>query len=948
MLRQETVQKALSAIKRVADHDYFFNQLSSPAWIEPLWNAGLFRDPPPPIREGDYIQYPGWAESRYLLRMAQHSPREVLNVVLKIPTTENVRVHEDIVEIASAMPPDLAVKLVPTINTYLESPHQLLLPEKISRLVTYLADAGKSRDALTLARSLLMVKSDAQTEEKGGNTPRQPKGRIDDWHYEQVLRSILPAITHTAPLDTVRLFSSLLYEAVRLSLRRHTDVGDDDYSFIWRPAVEDHVQNLDTDIRSLLVEALRNTSELVIRRDPHSLSNVISLLGEYAPRVFQRIILHLLRVFGHLSPPQVEQTLTSDYFFSEIGLRHEYALLLGDFFAHLESSSQLRILEMIEQESKSSRIQVTPGPDGEAPSRELIDARSKYSLLDRMKPIRDVLPTEWESLYRRLVEEIGEPEHPEFPFFMSGGFMGPTSPKSASELSSMPPASLIEYLKTWRPTEEFMSPSGEGLARALQEATAENPTRFGVLADDFAELAPWYARGLLDGLGDAVKQGHSLPWEQVLALCLKVALSVDDPSCANDENWRWTRGSIADLLEDAVQRESSALHLETRDRVWSILELLMKDPDPSPEHEIQFGGSNMDPSTMALNSVRGKALHSVIRYAFWVKREVTKLTASDEITEWFEKVPEVRSLLDAHLKSEIDASLAVRAVYGQWFPTLHTFDRTWSKENIPLIFPADRDAEALRDAAWEAYVGFWAPFDSVFDALRTEYGRAVDRIGSVDPEKRHVADPDERLAEHLIVLYGRGRIELEDPLIQGLFSRSSPKQRGQCLEFVGRVLRNENQVITPELLDRLTALWLWRVNVAEDQGAEESSAAELKSFGWWFASGRFDDEWALAQLQNALTRLPETDAINLVLERLSATSSKKPTSTMTCLRLLALGVKERWQLDVWREHVRTILKLVLGSGDQLAYEMALRFIHEMGAHGIDSYRDLLPDTAANR
>src|SRR5215207_2844048 len=107
---QEVVQKALAEIrKRPANYEYFFDQLRSPDWIQPLFENGLFQNPPEPIREGDYIKFPFWPESQYLARVASLAPESVLEIALQIET-DNVRVHEDIADAACAMTPHLAAQ----------------------------------------------------------------------------------------------------------------------------------------------------------------------------------------------------------------------------------------------------------------------------------------------------------------------------------------------------------------------------------------------------------------------------------------------------------------------------------------------------------------------------------------------------------------------------------------------------------------------------------------------------------------------------------------------------------------------------------------------------------------------------------------------------------------------------------------------------------------------
>src|SRR5262249_31096247 len=102
MPSREQVERALSIIKRPAEHDFFFDRLTSPAWLGPLAEVGRFLTPPPPIHEGAYVRFPIWCESRYLARVAGQAPNAVARIIKSIPTTTNVRVHEDFVDAALA------------------------------------------------------------------------------------------------------------------------------------------------------------------------------------------------------------------------------------------------------------------------------------------------------------------------------------------------------------------------------------------------------------------------------------------------------------------------------------------------------------------------------------------------------------------------------------------------------------------------------------------------------------------------------------------------------------------------------------------------------------------------------------------------------------------------------------------------------------------------------
>src|ERR1700674_776813 len=116
---------------------YFFDRLANPDWICPLKLKGFFSSPPKPMRDEarGTIAFPPWPESRYLLRMVARAPEAVIEVALEIPDTKNVRVHDDLADIALALPARFAAKLVPQARTWIETTYQLLLPQKLGALV---------------------------------------------------------------------------------------------------------------------------------------------------------------------------------------------------------------------------------------------------------------------------------------------------------------------------------------------------------------------------------------------------------------------------------------------------------------------------------------------------------------------------------------------------------------------------------------------------------------------------------------------------------------------------------------------------------------------------------------------------------------------------------------------------------------------------------------------
>src|ERR1035437_197755 len=127
------VQRAIVNMHTAEDVDYFFDQLTSPDWIEPLATAGLFSAPPEPIRSDIGVSFPFWSASRYLARMAEKDPKAVRQVVRQIPDSDNVRVTHDLLDAILAMPAEMAVEFLPRVNVWLEQPFKLLVPSKLGQ-----------------------------------------------------------------------------------------------------------------------------------------------------------------------------------------------------------------------------------------------------------------------------------------------------------------------------------------------------------------------------------------------------------------------------------------------------------------------------------------------------------------------------------------------------------------------------------------------------------------------------------------------------------------------------------------------------------------------------------------------------------------------------------------------------------------------------------------------
>jgi hypothetical protein len=179
-------------------------------------------------------------------------------------------------------------------------------------------------------------------------------------------------------------------------------------------------------------------------------------------------------------------------------------------------------------------------------------------------------------------------------------------------------------------------------------------------------------------------------------------------------------------------------------------------------------------------------------------------------------------------------------------------------------------------------------------------------------------------------------------------TKASDALCGHAFSTEGRRFYNTKETIPAKILGRMEALWERRLADAQTNMSPASHAAELAAFGWWFASAKFDDTWALDQLTQVLEITPSKivslmRAVDrLVVERLAILAKDKPRQAMECLRLMIEGDTEGWRVRSWREHVRTILATAIQNPDVETRQAAENLVHRLGARGYFEFRDLLP------
>ena len=726
---EELLSRALSAIGDLQHRRAFYIQLRNPLWIEPLDKRRAFDNPPMPVQQpdGTWRRRP-WPEGDYLARMTPLAPEQVARILSRYLNHADPDIRRLVLSAAVQMPASIAATLVDGIRHFFETP-VWFDPDQLIRLIRVLADGGQSAKAIGLADAIYRPRRAPVTDEA---KERHPSARhdvgagLEPYWYAQTLPAVVDALKPQDPSLLTRLTAWL--ETYQVAVGEYDSARRSDTSSMWRPSIEPDKQNWNTEsIGNALVDAARNLAAIQLR-EGRPAAEIVTTLQRGGQPLLTRVAMAVLA-------PEVDQrandddtllpaatTMLLEPSYLDANYRHEYSRLATAVLPMLDADvvSQFEQLVLtgppVSDEELRTRlagfmIPLVSPPGGPAPGTEQTspEAISSGRPEQSHQDVGDVPPAtaapDVEAYRRRwrlrllsaigrlaltprlqqdlnvLQAEFGQPEHPEFPSYQSAMWVGPTSPLSPDELAAMPVSRLLEHLRTWTPAwplqpETIFGPSIEGQARALEQVVANDPAPLAEHATEFLDLPIAYIRGLLHGLELAIDSDRFFPWEPVLELCAYMAARPDSAASTAgsgyDSELRSTQLQLANLLNRGCL--TPAWSAADASAALSVLTVLSEHRDPTAEYEQQYGGSNMDPLTMSLNTVRPAALRALLT-----------LLGSDAAQPI---QAEILDVLDSRLGFAFDNSLAVAAVFGEKIAQMLIADRDWFLARIHRLLGA--------------------------------------------------------------------------------------------------------------------------------------------------------------------------------------------------------------------------------------------------------------------
>jgi hypothetical protein len=904
------VEQAVARLGKTGATGYFFDRLSNPDWIEPLHQRGFFQRPPGAVRDDveGMISFPDWPELRYLLRMAPKAPETVGRIIRSIPDTDNVRMHALLVEIGAQLPPDTSGPLADRALSWLDSTFtRSHFGEYFAKFVAYLAKQGELKRAERLAAKLFSSDSPARA--------------MDAWYLERNLKLCLPSLRSSLGLGALSLLRRLLVKQIDRDERDERE----DYSYIWRRDLG-KANHAGKEPRDVFIDAIMETSVLLARADDIGFDAVCSALLTGKLPIFKRIAMYVAAQVCDETHSFVIQMLFDPGIVDWPTYRAEYARLLQTFFPKLRAETREDLVKFL----TSDYLRSIPEESRGGLTDQRAEAIAASLELQRLLAFGEEIPEPLVARRESLLATLGEPST------ASAVWRGPTSELSDQQLQRMSLPEIVDFLKKWKPLGTFGAPSPEGLGRALQSAARARALEVSRAADTFIDLEPTYVRAVVTGLYEVVATRQPIEWEKVLVLLTWVC---DQPVDAKtnervfpddaDPGWSWTRQAIVRLLENGLLHKEAGLAIAYRQPVWAILKTLLHDPDPQADGEARLPDS--DYLTRAINSVRGLALLTLVRYAWWIH---TELPVPDGSAVTFDRAPEVRDELERALG---DPSPAVRCVFGEYFPSLFYLDSTWTARHIDAIFPEANEAVHIWEAAWGTYLEYAQPYDAAFEILRPKYDFALQRLRTPDDRKKV---GERGLGQHLASYFWRAVDG--DRATQRLleyFDNCTPENVGHTVWFLGRGLE-EAKDTSPATINRLKALWT-QVRVRSAAWADQKRRELVRHFGGWFTSEQLDSDWSLSELEQCLATGFGLVDVQGILTRLGSLAESNAQKVVPCVELLVQQEEQLRSPFIWEQELATVLKVLLVNPNDAVRQRIRLVVDKLVENGSLFARDLV-------
>ena len=436
----------------------------------------------------------------------------------------------------------------------------------VGELIDWLVDLQqvKSEVALSLSLKLLPVLFEVNiAPSKYSSKKDEATLKYQSYQLSKFVDSLAGVMGEMIGVPVVDFFTQRLQEVLEIN-------EDDNWSVIWRPAIEDHEQNTrQDDANDFFVDVLRESMLGLCKSLGEGAEEPIVKLLNSECRTIQRVGVYVAGVsFQVLSAEVIGKLLTPGFFQEKY--RHETWVLLNNNFNKLESAEKEKVFSIIED--------LIPSVENGKPTKEAIAYR--HSLWLAAIKDKDKLALE---LYNKCVETSGTvPDHPSFAsYHMTTIGVTNDSPIDATALRILlkKPSDLVSTLNDYEPVTRFNEPDIDGLINAVSDLFLSDQSALFENIEIFSTLKPYFLYSILYSFtnkwsneGAEEREDWSGTWPKLLEFIYELVKldsfwqASDNTSGAYIGNVSTVVGEIGRLIEAGCKKDDHSFgveHIET-------------------------------------------------------------------------------------------------------------------------------------------------------------------------------------------------------------------------------------------------------------------------------------------------------------------------------------------------------------------------------------------------
>jgi hypothetical protein len=945
--------------KSGANYVYFWSSLNSVKWLPLLDEAGYFKNPPNIEPTGDgYVRSPTWHPLLYLSRIATESPDLVIDIISKLPDTDNPRVMHTIADIAVDVEGiNHSLKLYPWILKYIHGDDLHLAYDPIIKLLQrWSSESDRSKKtAINLIKEIVFFRPDPQAEEKRKKQAEateddfyydrvEPKPIFSNWEYQNILKQgIRPVITE-APIESAPIIAKALSDLLTLSYPDRANKGDD-LSEAWCDRV-DNSTRYSREAESELVHTMVYVCEQFYEHHAERVPELDTLLRTSNWFIFKRIRQHLYAKY-----PQTAQIAWIQEFirepernYTEHNHHYEFQRMLrvacethgNDLFAKGELQTYLEAIK--NGPDKQKWIEGYKSWNGGEPTDEDFVKRQAYFHRTQLHPFASVLYGEYKERYETLEAEAikkgneATNDDDYFPIPSRVGTVHSRSPKATNEMETMSDEELFNYLEEWDSPQHIYSKKNQPVEITHSSLSAAFREHFIKAISQSAERVNWwlekakgfkrpiYCEAIVKALAELVESKQHKQLKEFIEFCGWVLSNPDtvpqnqwgdgrEDADPERRSWSSSHAAVRSFTAKCMS-EKTELAQVWRDQIFNLLEQLCTGRDVHLE-EKEEGTYNRNAHSLvstAINRTRSQALEDLFDYGNWVRK------AAGTNCE----LPEVTALIDLRLAGTPALTDPERVSLAMHFGNLRWLNNDWAETKVRDIF-LRQDSE-LWQACFSAYLTHSRGYVYDFKYLKSEYLHAFSTVALGEEIDKDGDDKDSYIINkwmgyHLLTFYLSDRIEItsEDDLCLELFYKATQSQKelwGDLFNHIGHSLSNWGPDIAPKIVERVKALFEWRIQQAEPK--------ELSEYLFWLDGACLEPEWRMEGFLRTLPFADDDDVkASMITDKLHEHFLEShPDMVLKCFAEVTKAAERKRYFYVSKESAIPILKVGLASQNQ--------------------------------